>query len=219
MVSRDNAAKLLILLTGILNATNSWYRSSFAPIIDILQTEFNATSGQIGLMTALFWFGYVILQIPSGLVLQYVTVEFALIISASLSAVAMFLFAIPINIDSVVFPSIIMIVSGILTAPVFLASCKLIAQKLGSNAVPFVGGLIEFFIMAAVALGNFLQAFLWQEYAVWREMYFGCSVLTAALFIAIYAIEFRMKSTNSVSPERYLFLFMLICTYSVRCLF
>merc|ERR1719334_2181071 len=94
----------LICLSGILYATNFWYRGSFAPITDVLQSELNATSGQIGLISALFWFGYVILQIPSGLVLQYLTAESVAIASGFLFAISAFLFAIPTNSGSIVIP-------------------------------------------------------------------------------------------------------------------
>ena len=48
------AGKVFIALTGILYATQAWYRSSFGPIVDVLQSELHATSGEIGFMNALY---------------------------------------------------------------------------------------------------------------------------------------------------------------------
>ena len=57
--------------------------------------------------------------------------------------------------------------------------------------MPFVGELIVFLAAAMTAGGNFLQAFLWQNYGIWREMYFGCSVLIFVMFLGLYATELR----------------------------
>lgn len=201
MNTKENrSGKALICLCGVLYAANFWYRASFGPILDVLQSEFHATSGQIGLMTALFWFGYVLLQIPSGLLLQSVTVEFTIIVSTLLFAVTTLLFAVPFNVESIILPSGIMILSGIATAPVFLASTKLIARRSGPNAVPFVGGIIQLLAAAVQALGNMLQAFLWQKHGIWREMYFGCSMLTLLLFVGLYV--FGSTKTAARSNER-----------------
>lgn len=195
----STAGKVFIALTGILYAIQVWYRSSFGPIIDVVQSEIHATSGQIGLMNSLFWFGYMTCQIPSGLLLQYFTAELTVLISAVLTAITVFLFAVPINAGSIVLPFLAFGLSGIVTAPIFLASCKLVASKLGSNAVPFVGGMIQFTSFVVCAAANYFQAFLWQEHSLWREVYYGCSLLIFATFIGMYAAMSR-KVKNPTNP-------------------
>ena len=213
MTPNGFAGKLYICSTGIVFAVIYWYKASFAPIIDVLQSEFNATSSEIGLMTSLFWFGYVTFQIPSGLVLQYLTAEFTAILSSFLFAVTVCLFSLPFNVNSIIWPGIVMILSGIVCAPIFLTSMKLIAHQLGSNAVPFVGGQILFLSAAFTALANLLQAFLWQEHRMWREMYLGCSVMIFIVFLGMYATELIKKRSDSTSAERYVGL--IICAMCI----
>ena len=179
---------LLIWCSGVLYGANFWYRSSFGPITDVLASEFNATSGQIGFISALFWFGYVLPQIPSGLFLQYVTAEFSIIISGCLFALSSFLFAIASYKDSVLFPSIAMVLSGIASAPVLLAMFKLIAETMGVNQVPFIGGAISFMAGMLEATGNQLQAYLYQEHGIWREMYIGCASVVFVATIILYTL-------------------------------
>ena len=152
-------------------------------------------------MSALFWFGYVILQIPSGLVLQYVTAELVSIVSGLLFAISAFLFAIPTNSNTIVLPTIIMILSGIASAPLLLATFKLLAQNMGSNAVPYYGGAIIFFAVTVRASGYFLQAYLWQHHEKWREMYVGCSTLTFLAFLFMYSMSFIKFQGNMCTPD------------------
>ena len=187
--NKQRVNQAFVWLTGILYATNFWYRASFAPITDVLQSEFNATSAEIGRMYALFWFGYVIFQIPSGLLLQYVSAEFVAVICGFLCAIAALFFALPIGGDSIVFPTAIMVLSGIASSPILLVKFKLIAQNMGTNSVPFIGGIILFMSAATQASGNFVQAYLWQQHGIWREMYLGCSAVIFFIFVVL-SIEF-----------------------------
>ena len=124
MVNGSPTGKVFVFLTGIVYGTLYWYRSSFGPIIDVLQSEFHATSSEIGLMTALFWFGYVILQIPCGVLLQYLTAKFIIIISSLLFAITTLLFSLPLDARSIIWLGFVMILTGVVAPPVWLASLK-----------------------------------------------------------------------------------------------
>eukprot|EP01084_Bolivina_argentea_P203380 347385_1 len=184
-----------ISLAAGLYTLSFFYRGSIAPITDVLEAEFNATSSQIGLMSSSFFFGYFILQIPCGILLQYITSEFIILLSAILFGITSLLFGLPMNTNSR-FSSIIMLISGIAIAPVFLAVCSIITQRFGHNYLPYIGGIIFFVTAIFLTSANLLQAYLWHHYKIWREIYYGVSGLIILIFIIFYIINCICNSDN-----------------------
>ena len=180
---------ILITLTAILYALGYFFRGSVAPITDVLETEFNATSGDIGLMSSLFWAGYFLLQIPSGLLLQHLSTEFVVLISAILFAITSGLFGLPFNKDNIILPSIIMFIAGTAIAPIFLAVLSLISQRLGRHYLPYIGGMVFFATTVFLFCANLLQAFLYQEFEIWREVFWTLSSIVIIIFIVLYIIN------------------------------
>ena len=83
----------LITLGAITYLLTYFYRGSIAPITDVFETEFNATSSEVGFMSSVFWLSYFIVQIPCGIIIQFLKPEFILLISLILFTINTFLFS------------------------------------------------------------------------------------------------------------------------------
>ena len=183
----------LIALTAMLYALGYFFRGSVAPITDVLEIEFNATSSQIGFMSSLFWFGYMFLQVPSGILLQKLNTEFIVLISAFLFMIASGLFGLPFNEGDITLPSIIMLISGAAAAPLFLAICTLISQRLGHHYLPFIGGIVFFATAIFLFSANLLQAYLFQEFEIWRPVFWVLSIIVIIIFITVYLLSYMYR--------------------------
>ena len=63
MINHRYKDYLSVIFTGWLYVISYFFRGSIAPITDVLEHEFNATSSEIGLMSSLFWLTYSLLLI------------------------------------------------------------------------------------------------------------------------------------------------------------
>ena len=197
----------LITLASITYVFSYFFRGSIAPITDVFEKEFNATSSQIGFMSSAFWLSYFVMQIPSGIMVQYLTSEFILTVSLFVFAILSLIFGLPLNSDQVAIPTVLFIICGIFVAPMLLCVMSMIGNRMGSNHVPFIGG-INFFSASFFLFGaNWFQAFLYQKYALWRPIYLvlGVIILIAAiLFCTLNRIDYRLRSStpNEVGSVR-----------------
>eukprot|EP01083_Nonionella_stella_P120268 360235_1 len=175
----------IVLFAALTFCLFYFYRGSLSPIVDVLEQEFHATSSQIGQMSSLFYVGYTIMQIPSGFALEILTPEFV-ILSAGLGfAIASFLFGLSPNIE---YASIILSITGVLGGPVFIAYNALIGQRMGNNALPLWSGIMLFYTYFFLMGMNSLQAYLWDEHQIWREVYYvlagSCVLVSGAFFVS-----------------------------------
>eukprot|EP01083_Nonionella_stella_P292330 994275_1 len=191
---------LIALFGGLSYCLLFFYRGSLSPIVDVLEQEFHATSSQIGQMSSLFYVGYTIMQIPSGFALEILTPEFV-ILSAGLGfAIASFLFGLSPNIE---YASIILSITGVLGGPVFIAYNALIGQRMGNNALPLWSGIMLFYTYFFLMGMNTLQAYLWDEHHIWREVYYVlsgiCLLVSASFFVSTMCDKHSYASDNDTT--------------------
>eukprot|EP01084_Bolivina_argentea_P300722 518619_1 len=177
----------IILLAGLIYSFVFFYRNSLAPILDVLEDEFHATSSEIGMMSSLLWLGYFTLQFPAGFVLEKFAVEFVIFVSAVGLSIASLLFGISTDIT---FASIALALSGVSVSCVFLATIALVGQKLGNNYIPIWNGVIYFYTFHFLLAMNYVQSWLWTKHSLWRHVYYGVS--GSVLFISIIFLIVKM---------------------------
>ena len=168
---------ITVVLTGWLYALTFFFRASIAPITDVLETEFNATSSEIGLMSSLFWLSYFIVQIPLGMLLQRTNTEIILIITSFFFSITSFLFGI-IKSETIILPAIFMLLSGILASPMFLCFASLVSKRFSNNHLASYGGIMYALNSIVLVTGNMLQAYLYQNYQIWRAIYWAIAAMT-----------------------------------------
>jgi len=192
--------QLTVILTGCLYALSYFFRGSIAPITDVLETEFNATMSEIGLMSSLFWLSYCLVQIPIGILLQYMstekTINFILISSFSFF-VSCTLFGV-IGSNSIILPSIFMLSAGILAAPFWLCFMSLVTTKFSTNQLAIYSGSMMFVNCITLPSGNLFQAYLYQNYQLWRPVYLAISVATFITIVFFAVLNIKDLSSFNV---------------------
>eukprot|EP01084_Bolivina_argentea_P278241 475256_1 len=151
----------------------------------------------MALANALFWAGYSIPQVAIGILLRYITAEFAIFTGSIVTCIAIALFG--ANDQKLSYCKAIMLIAGIASSPLYLCYINLIAVRLGNNAIPTYAGIF----ITLCALGAFgflfLQAFLYQEYQIWQQTYYALSGLLFTLFmtyITFLKLEWTTTSIN-----------------------
>ena len=88
---------ILIGLAIIVYTISYFYGLSIAPITDAFQSEYNATSTEIGFLSSSYWMIFVPMQIPGGILVQFITSEFLMLTSWTCFTITLFLFSLPFN--------------------------------------------------------------------------------------------------------------------------
>eukprot|EP01083_Nonionella_stella_P239748 838817_1 len=174
----------IVMLGGLTYCLIFFYRGSLSPIVDVLEQEFQATSSEIGQISSLFYVGYTIVQIPCGFALEILSAEFVILTACLGFSSTSFLFGLS---QDTRFASTIFSVAGILGAPGWLACIALIGQRMGNNSVPLWSGIQLFYTYFFLMGMNTLQAYLWDEHHIWREVYYviaGSCLLVSVVFVA-----------------------------------
>ena len=114
-------SKLLVGMGVIMYMITYFYRSSLTPIIDAFENEFSATSTELGVLASAYWYVFVALQLPGGILVQFITSEFVFLISWTCFTITLFLFSLPFNTEYILIPTIIFLFSGFSVFPLLLS--------------------------------------------------------------------------------------------------
>eukprot|EP01083_Nonionella_stella_P176854 619976_1 len=178
------AGYFIVVLGGLIFCLVFFYRGSLSPIVDVLEQQFYATSSEIGQMSSLFYVGYTVVQIPSGFALEILSAEFVILTSGLGFSITSFLFGLS---QDTVYASVILSIAGVLGGPVFLTYLALIGQRMGNNAIPLWNGIMFCYTNLFLMGMNTLQAYLWDEHHLWREVYYvlgGSCLVVSCSFLA-----------------------------------
>eukprot|EP01083_Nonionella_stella_P175837 613562_1 len=190
----------IVLFGGFIYCLLFFYRGSLSPIVDVLEQEFRATSSQIGQMSSLFYVGYAIIQIPCGFALEILTSEFVILTGGLGFSIASFLFGLS---QDILYASIILFIAGVLGGPLWLACIALIGQRMGNNAIPLWSGVMLFYTYFFLMGMNTLQAYLWDEHHIWREVYYVlsgiCLLVSASFFVSTMCDKHSYASDNDTT--------------------
>lgn len=168
-------------------------RSAIAPITDVLEEEFDATTSQIGLCSSFIFIGYCAVQIPAGMALHVYSPEFVSLSCAVLMGLCSILFGLSTSIEMA---SATQLLSGIAQSATAISVLSTIDKRLGPEMVPLCFGLTMFYCFVNLLLMQYLQAIIYETYSAWKPPFYftgGCCLLLAVASIVGLTIESKFK--------------------------
>eukprot|EP01084_Bolivina_argentea_P005812 10970_1 len=182
----------------------AYFRTSFGPIADVLENEFDTNTSGVTLINSVYYLTYSFLVIPYGILLQKISPKYLLLYSAFGFAISSLLFSFSNNL---VYATIISGICGGLTAPTFISIIKLVEEYwFTTKELPFIIGLQTFFGYSLLFAFRYIQAAVYEKYKNWQITYYFfsiCSFLTFIifLFIVIYDHKREYNKNNSEADD------------------
>lgn len=146
-----------------------------------LVVDLSLNESGFGGLSSSFYYPYILLQVPAGILVSRFGARTVLIAGASLCTVASFLFAMSETAASAETARILM---GLGAAPTVVCAMTLAAQWFPARLFPVLAALTEVAGMTGAALGQETLGFI-VERAGWRVGMIACGVFSTALLLLI----------------------------------
>lgn len=164
-----------------------------------LVVDFSLNEAGFGGLSSSFYYPYILLQVPAGILVSRFSARLVLIAGASLCSVASFLFAMSQTANAAELTRILM---GLGAAPIVVCTMTLGAQWFPPRLFPLLAALTEVFGMTGAALGQETLGFI-VERAGWRVGMISCGVFSAVLLLLIVLfVRTREVSPGSTDEHR-----------------
>jgi MFS family permease len=147
-----------------------------------LVVDFSLNEAGFGGLSSSFYYPYILLQVPAGILVSRFGARSVLIVGAVLCTAASFLFALSQNADAAEATRVLM---GLGAAPIVVCTMSLAAQWFPSRLFPLLAALTEMFGMLGAALGQETLGFI-VERAGWRAGMMTCGAVATILLILIF---------------------------------
>ncbi len=161
-----------------------------------LVVDLSLNEAGFGGLSSSFYYPYILLQIPAGILVSRFGPRSVLISGALLCTVASFLFAMSRTADAAELTRILM---GLGAAPTVVCTMALAAQWFPTRFFPILAALTEVFGMTGAALGQETLGFI-VERAGWRVAMITCGVFSALLLILIVAFV-RSRNVSGTAGD------------------
>ena len=187
---------LVVTLFGVVY----FIRASIAPITDVLENEFEkgTTSSDIGLISSSLFISYTAMQIPYGLFLEYYSCQFVLSLSSFILFISILLFSISQSLALSIFARIL---AGIGASPVWICGMAYASQKFDSKQVGLFAGVAQAFGCVCVVFLTWLQAFIYEKYDEWRNIFTIVSFASLCIFIVITYLWFDDQTLTMLKTK------------------
>jgi MFS family permease len=134
-----------------------------------LVASFGMSLPQLGYLTSIFLYTYLLLQVPGGMLADRVNLRWLLVICFLLLALGCYWFSIANSFHSAVIARAMM---GLVTAPSIAMALVLASRWFPASWFPVVAGLVETITIAGGGLGpvfipELMKAFTWREVMQW----------------------------------------------------
>jgi MFS family permease len=146
-----------------------------------LVVDLSLNEAGFGGLSSSFYYPYILLQVPAGILVSRFGVRSVLITGASLCTVASFLFAMSKTAAAAEATRILM---GLGAAPTVVCALALAAQWFPARIFPLLAALTEVAGMTGAALGQETLGFI-VENAGWRVAMTACGAFSAVLLVLI----------------------------------
>lgn len=183
------AAALFVFFQMVLQTFPSVMREGLVVDLSLNEAGFGGLSSS-------FYYPYILLQIPAGVVVSRFGARSVLLGGALLCTVASFLFAMSHTADVAELTRILM---GLGAAPTVVCAMTLAAQWFPARLFPLLAALTEVFGMVGAALGQEVLGFI-VDRAGWRAGMIACGVLSALLVVLI-AVVVRNRGTSGTNAD------------------
>lgn len=163
-----------------------------------LVVDLSLNEAGFGGLSSSFYYPYVLLQIPAGILVSRFSARSVLIIGALLCTIASFVFAASTTAETAELTRILM---GLGSAPTVVCTMALAAQWFPIRIFPILAALTEVFGMAGAALGQESLGFI-VERSGWRTGMIVCGVFSAVLLVLIVLfVRNGQKARPTVSED------------------
>jgi MFS family permease len=149
-------------------------------------SDFKLNKVELSNLSASFFYSYVLMQIPVGILYDRFKAKRILIIAAAFVSSGCFLLAIAKSYELAILGRIFM---GIGSSFGFIGMLKVIINNFKVNEFAFMVGLSEALSMSFITFGIITLAYFLKFYS-WRISMFICAILA---FILLFAIIFFLK--------------------------
>lgn len=158
-----------------------------------LQRDFNITAASLGMLSACFYYPYVLMQIPVGMLVDKFGTRWILGIMAIVCACSVFLFA---STHTLLLAEIARCLMGLTGAFAFVGALKLASTWFSPNRFGFLAGMTQALGMFGGAAGAGPLAAL-VGYAGWRF-----SLITLGVLIALLSVAFLFIIRDKPEPNQ-----------------
>ncbi len=184
-------AALFVLFQMVLQTFPSVMREG-------LVVDLSLNDAGFGGLSSSFYYPYILLQVPAGILVSRFSARVVLIVGATLCTVASFLFALS---DSAHAAESTRILMGLGAAPTVVCTMTLAAQWFPARLFPLLAALTEVFGMVGAALGQETLGFIVQR-AGWRAGMLACGVFSAVLLLLIVLFVRNRTAPDGGAEER-----------------
>lgn len=150
-------------------------------MIPQLMQSFGINATEVGFLTTAFFYSYIVMQIPSGILIDLFGPKVILSIGCFAAATACMIFS---TCHEVWMAKSSRILMGLTCAPGIVATLTLAASWFKEQRFALVAGLTETLSMMGAAMGSVLLAYSVHLFG-WRKSIFGCGLIGYALFLII----------------------------------
>eukprot|EP01084_Bolivina_argentea_P058361 106598_1 len=197
--------KLMIFFTTWLIFFNGYFfRNSISPIVDVLEHDLNTNAtgvGTLGSFIHLFYFGS---QIPYGILLQFFPAKYVLPISSFNLGVSLILFSFS---TTITYGTIMSSIAGLAQAPAALCYITIMDDLFTRAQFPLAIGIQMFLTYGGLFSGNYIQAYIYDEYSDWRSVFLvlGFSAIFGGIvfFILLCCGNYDNKPIESYKTSPY----------------
>ncbi len=149
-----------------------------------LMRAFDMSALGLGSLSAFFYYPYLGMQIPVGLLVDRFSIRRLLTVMSLITAIGCYVFSIATGFSMAAFGRFLI---GFSASFAFVSALKLASMWFPAEKLGLLAGLTQALGMLGAAVGDEPVQFAVQSYG-WRQTLFGMAVIFAGLSIAIYAI-------------------------------
>eukprot|EP01084_Bolivina_argentea_P194514 333747_1 len=188
---------LLVFYASSAYCMKMLFTGSISPIVDVLKEEYDVSLGAVGLLSSSIFLLGLIFSIPSGIILQYVSYEKMLFIAWIGLIVSILLFGLC---ESLLFGILLRGMAGMFSACTWLLMIGFAAQYFGNNSISVISAITICYTRSISFAGLTVQAYIYQKYQHWREIYFVMALMGIVILIA-YGITLMTLKEDDVVDE------------------
>lgn len=162
-----------------------------------LVVDLSLNEAGFGGLSSSFYYPYILLQVPAGILVARFGVRVVLMTGATLCTAASFLFALSRTAE---FAEVTRILMGLGAAPTVVCTMTLAAQWFPARLFPLLAALTEMAGMSGAAVGQETLGFI-VERAGWRTGMLTCGVFSAVLLLLIVLFVRNRSSPGEDWPK------------------
>ncbi|QLE79555.1 MFS transporter [Francisella sp. Scap27] len=205
--------RIPILMWGVATAFYAFeimLKSSMGSVSEVFSSQLSLNNTQLASLSSAFYFTYILLQIPAGILIDKYGVRKMLPIAISAAVISTLLFSLNNNFVALMVARILM---GVCGAFGFLCAITLAVQWFSVKRFALLAGLTNFVGYLGGSLSGMPLAMIVTE-SNWQIIYFCFSLIGVLILIITILIVYDNKSKKKLSRENIIFKDIFKAIYS-----